>query len=407
LEEGRSAWAGVGQLGSLLEMGTAYWLAIQPQVQRELAVWDRMAREIPDDLLREQALAKLSGERLNSEAAALFAALAPRSERRRMVSLIVAYQVLYDYLDGVNECAGFDSLIDGLRLHTALADALLPERRCDDYYLNHPGIDDGGYMLTLCRHCRRLAGMIPAIGLATEVLECATDRCGQAQSHNHAGNAGNAGNTGDPAGLIDWSREQGPRCPGYEWWEIAAGGISCLNIHAVVACAADPGLDPCDVQMVEAAYFPSICSLSALLDSLADFHNDAESGNHSFVAHYCDGDHAAARMSAIFGEAQDRTSALPNSSRHKVVLAGIVAYYISSPSVWKGFPEAAAERLLECIGPLGASMYAVMRMRRRAYSRELAIPPGGKLSPVSAGPGAAGPARRATLAPRAGQASCR
>jgi tetraprenyl-beta-curcumene synthase len=400
LEEGRSAWAGVGQLGSLLGMGAAYWLAIQPQVQRELAVWDRLARGIPDDLLREQALAKLSGERLNPEAAALFAALAPRSGRRRMVSLIVAYQVLYDYLDGVNECAGFDSLCDGLRLHDALVDALLPDRGCDDYYLNHPGIDDGGYMLTLCRHCRRLAGMIPSIGLSTEVLEQAADRCGQAQSHNHADN------TGDRAGLIDWSREQAPRCPGYEWWEIAAGGISCLNIHAVIACAADPRLDLCEVEMVEAAYFPSICSLSALLDSLADFHIDAESGNHSFVAHYRDGDHAAERMSAIVGEAQERTTALPNSYRHKVVLAGIVAYYISSPSVWEGFPAAAAERLLERIGPLGSSMCAVMRLRRRAHSRALALPERGELRPVSAGPGAAEPVRRAALAPRAGQASC-
>jgi tetraprenyl-beta-curcumene synthase len=382
-------------------MGAAYWLGIQPQVQRELAVWDRLARAIPDDLLREQALAKLSGERLNPEAAALFAALAPRSERRRMVSLIVAYQVLYDYLDGVNECTGFDSLLDGLRLHTALVDALLPDRRCDDYYLNHPGIDDGGYMHTLCRHCRRLAGMIPSIRLSRAVLEQATERCGQAQSHNHADN------TGDRAGLIEWSREQVPRCPGYEWWEIAAGGISCLNIHAVVACAADRRLDARDVETVEAAYFPSICSLSALLDSLADFHIDAKSGNHSFVAHYRDGDHAAERMAAIVGEAQERTVALPNGSRHVVVLAGIVAYYISSPSVWSGFPAVAAERLLEAVGPLGSSMWTVMRLRRRAHSRALEPTVREGLSSVSEVQGVAEPARRAVLAPRAGQASCR
>jgi tetraprenyl-beta-curcumene synthase len=401
LEDGRSAWAGAGQLGSLLRMGAAYWLAVQPQVQRELAVWDRLARGIPDELLREQALAKLSGERLNPEAAALFAALAPRSERRRMVSLIVAYQVLYDYLDGVNECAGFDSLRDGLRLHTALVDALLPDRSCHDYYLNHPGLDDGGYMRTLCRHCRRLAGTIPSIGLAGNVLEEATERCGEAQSHNHAEGAG------DRAGLLGWSREQERRCLGYEWWEIAAGGISCLNIHAVVACASDRRLDRCDVEMVEAAYFPSICSLSALLDSLADFHVDAESGNHSFAAHYSDGDHAAERMAAILGEAQARTAALPNSSRHAVVLAGIVAYYISSPSVWEGFPAAAAERLMESVGPLGSSMCAVMRLRRRAHTRTLEPAARTVLNSVSAAPGVAEPARRAALAPQAGQASCR
>jgi tetraprenyl-beta-curcumene synthase len=401
LEEGRSAWTGAGQFGSLLGMGASYWLAIQPQVQRELAVWDRLARGIPDDLLRGQALAKLSGERLNPEAAALFAALAPRSQRRRMVSLIVAYQVLYDYLDGVNECAGFDSLLDGLSLHTALVDALLPDRRCHDYYLNHPGIDDGGYMLTLCRHCRRLNRMIPLIRRSADVLEKATERCGQAQSHNHADGSG------DRAGLIGWSREQEQRCPGYEWWEIAAGGISCLNIHAAVACASDRHLSSRDVEMVEAAYFPSICSLSALLDSLADFHVDAKSGNHSFVAHYRDDGHAAERMTAIVGEAQERTAALPNSSRHAVVLAGIVAYYISSPSVWEGFPAVAAQRLLECIGPLGYSMCAVMRLRRRAHSRAFEPAARDGVSSVSEAPSVVEPVRRAVLAPQAGQASCR
>jgi tetraprenyl-beta-curcumene synthase len=400
LEEGRSALAGTGQLGSLLRMGAAYWLGIQPQVQRELAVWDRLARRIPDELLREQALAKLSGERLNPEAAALFAALAPRPQRRRMVSLIVAYQVLYDYLDGVNECAGFDSLLGGLQLHTALADALLPDRACHDYYLNHPGLDDGGYVLTLCRHCRRFTGTIPLIGHSSRLLEAATERCGQAQSHNHAEGAADRG------GLIGWSRRQQLRCPGYEWWEIAAGGISCLNIHAVLACAADRRLDQRDVEMVEAAYFPSICSLSALLDSLADFCIDAESGNHSFVAHYRDGEHAAERMEAIVGEAQQRIEVLPNSQRHAVVLAGIVAYYLSSPSVWEGFPAAAAKRLLDCVGPLGSSMYVVMRLRRRAHARALEPSVRAELSSVSEAPAVAEPARRAVLAPRAGQASC-
>jgi tetraprenyl-beta-curcumene synthase len=255
--------------------------------------------------------------------------------------------------------------------------------------------------------------MIPSIGLSRAVLEQATERCGQAQSHNHAEN------TGDRARLIEWSREQVSRCPGYEWWEIAAGGISCLNIHAVVACAADRRLDSRDVEMVEAAYFPSICALSALLDSLADFHIDAKSGNHSFVAHYRDGDRAAERMAAIVGEAQQRTAVLPNSSRHVVVLAGIVAYYISSPSVWSGFPAAAAERLLEAVGPLGSSMWTVMRLRRRAHSRALEptkMPSTSLLretsareglSSVSEVQGVAEPARRAVLVPRAGQASCR
>jgi hypothetical protein len=74
-------------------VGLVYWLRIYPQVRRELAAWEHRAGRIPDPVLRNQARGKLTGERLNPEAAALFAVLAARAQRRRLVSLIVAYQV--------------------------------------------------------------------------------------------------------------------------------------------------------------------------------------------------------------------------------------------------------------------------------------------------------------------------
>ncbi len=105
---------------ALLSAGAVYWLAIYPQVRRELFVWEQHARMIPDPVLRAQALHKLTVERLNPEAAAFFAVLAPRQGRARVVRLILAYQLLYDYLDGVNELPGCTNLQTGLRLHCAL-----------------------------------------------------------------------------------------------------------------------------------------------------------------------------------------------------------------------------------------------------------------------------------------------
>ena len=327
--------------------------------------WDARAREIPDPLLRREALGKLSGERLNPEAAALFAMLAPSEQRARVVSLIVAYQVLYDYLDGVNEQPGFDELADGMQLHQALDDAVLLQRSPADYYLRHPGIDDGGYMRALVDWCRRVVADVPSIARAGAVIEQATERCGQAQSHNHATASGR-----DEA-LLSWCSRQSPRCGGYLWWETTAGGISCLNIHAALACAADPDAGAEEPSRVEAAYFPSICALSALLDSLADYHLDADSGNHSFVAHYADSQQATERLTAIAREARDRVAELRHGSRHAVILAGIVAYYLSSSSVRHGFPEPVARELLKEMGPLGASMCSVLKLRRRVHERAL------------------------------------
>lgn len=360
----RIVLARLGEARTLLAVGIAYWLFIHRQARRELRVWDELAGRIPDPLLREQALAKLSGERLNPEAAALFAVLAPRSQRRRVVSLIIAYQVLYDYLDGVNELPGFDDLADGLQLHTSLIEALLPDRPLSDPYLHHPDRDDGGYVRELCLACRRLAGELPLAEARGTILR-ATRRCGQAQSHNHATEG-----TGR-ARLAAWSRAQDGADRGYLWWELAAGGISCLNIHALIASAADCGGGDEYARLVDGAYFPSVCSLSALLDSLADYDLDAHTGNHSFVGHYRDAEQAAERLAAIVDEARSLGRSLRGRRRHAVIQAGIVAYYISSPSVWHGFTAPAAQRLRRSVGPLGACMYAVMSLRRRRHRRRL------------------------------------
>ncbi len=380
----RGACGSLPEAGTLLGVGAVYWLSIHRQVRRELRHWDERARAIPDPRLREQALAKLSGERLNPEAAALFAVLAPRRQRRPVVSLIVAYQLLYDYLDGINELPGLDGLDDGLRMHASLAEALLPGRALSDPYGGHPALDDGGYVHALCTACRRLAGELPSLAAASETIERAAGRCGEAQSHNHA--ALRRGR----ARLVAWSRDQGSARHGYLWWEMAAGGISCLNIHALIASAVDPRGGGEYAARVDEAYFPSVCAISALLDSLSDYHLDAHTGNHSFVAHYRDADQAASRLVAMVAEARRLGRSLHNRGRHAVILAGIVAYYISSPTVRHGFPAPAARRLRRSIGPVGACMYGAMRLRRRRHERELRRRGGGRLSRALAVRGWAG-----------------
>jgi tetraprenyl-beta-curcumene synthase len=394
------AWArALADVATLVRLSLAYWLAIQPQVRRELARWDRRARAIPDPVLRAQALAKLDAERLNPEAAALFAVLAPLRRRSRMVRLIVAYQVLYDYLDGVNEQPGYCELRVGLRLHQALSEALMPDGPLSDYYAETPGADDGGYLRELCEACRSVVAGLSRTACFEQTLRSATERCGEAQSHNHAAR-------GRRASLVHWSSMQAEAHPGYEWWELVAGGISCLNIHALLACMAVPGATAEHLARVDRAYFPSVCSISALLDSLSDYASDLESGNHSFVAHYRDAPAAARRLRAIAGEAASRTAALDAAARHQVILAGILAYYLSCPSVSDGFPAEAAQDLIACGGWLGPAMLAVLRARRRAQRAPSPQPVSRSASPgctrEAAAPGSASSSSVApTIAPTA------
>lgn len=364
---------------SLLHLGGVYWLGLQPHIQNELALWDRRARAIVDPRLRAQALSKLRRERLNPEAAGLFAGLAPRGKRRAVLRLIVAFQVLYDYLDGVNEQPDYDGLEAGLRLHRALVDALTPDAAVGDHYSGMPA-HDSGYVGALIGACRQALEAMPATAALIPIARAA-DRCGRAQSHNHAPGA-------QPLPIVAWAGTQTARHPGYFWWELAAGGISCLNIHAALATAADPRATAEEIRRVDAAYFPSICALSALLDSLADYHEDVVIGNHSFIAHYRDEEQVALRLQAITADACERIASLRAQRRHRIILAGIVAYYISAPAVWEGFPAPAAAALMRDSGQVGKAMCAVLRARRRVHRR--AQP----LSPVLAAPPQAARAKR-------------
>ena len=88
---------------ALVTAGVVYWLTIYPRARLEIRRWRRRAQRIPDLTLRAQALYKLTFERLNPEAAAFFAVLAPWRHRRALVRLMVDFQIAYDYLDAINE----------------------------------------------------------------------------------------------------------------------------------------------------------------------------------------------------------------------------------------------------------------------------------------------------------------
>lgn len=350
------------ELTTLVSLGVSYWLVIHPQVRRELAAWQQHAERIPDPVLREQALEKLTGERLNPEAAAFFAVLAPRRSRRKVVRLIVAYQLLYDYLDALNEMPGAGELRNGLQLHRALTDALLPDRPISDYYRFSPVHRDGGYLQRLASTCRRVMSELPSAYTITHVLINASERCGEAQSHNHAMV------TRGISSFVEWSSRQSFG-EGYLWWELAAGGISCLGIHALLALASDPHSTLSEAQELDRAYFPPVCAISALLDSLADYHRDAGTTNHSFIARYRNSEHAARRLAAIAQDGATRIRRLRHHRRHAIILAGITSFYLSSPSVQDGFPALPARTLSQRIGSIAVPMRAAMRTRRKLHIR--------------------------------------
>lgn len=295
-------------------------------------------------------------ERLNPEAAALFACLAAPRRRGRLIALLVTYQLVYDYLDAVNEDDGNTALGNGLQLHRALTDAVRPGRPPHDHYLHNSQQDDGAYTRDLAGGAAELVGTFAGAESIAPVLELATERCGQAQAHNHAA-------VTEQHDLRRWcARHAADR--DYLWWETAAAGISCLGIHALLALIAEPESTLAAATSVDNAYFPGLCAISALLDSLVDHHSDQGTPNHSFTAHYRNIDEASDRLIAITRQTIGRMSSLSRGPRHMFILTGVLAFYLSSPALHPKFSRPVAENLLGAAWPTARAMRAAMMLRR-------------------------------------------
>lgn len=344
-------------LADLLAIGLDYWSTIFPRARREIIQWNRRAVSIPDPVLRSHAVLKLTDERLNPEAAAIFSCLAARRRRRALIALIVSYQAVYDYLDAVNEHPGSTALVNGLMLHQALVDAVGPPAPLRDYYAHNPQTDDGGYATSHAAACAQVVGSLPAAALVRSAIQHSAKRCGEAQAHNHA-----PGRAGQEA-LRAWCADQ-QRTEGYLWWEIAAAGISCLGIHGLLALSADPRCELRIAREADSAYFPGLCAASALLDSLADHDSDKGSTNHSFVSHYASGDEAIARLTAIVHETTQHLARLPRRRRQTFILVGVVAYYVSARTLGPGSSLPIADGLTSGLGAAARVMRGAMRLRR-------------------------------------------
>ncbi len=319
--------------------------------------WKHYALTIPDLTLRRCALQKLTDEHLNPEAAAFFAILGPRRQRRKLVRLMVAYQIMYDYLDAINESADAAHLRNGLQLHRALKCAVGIPSDSVDYYQYHPQQDDGRYLATLMETCQQALNALPSIRTLTPLLTQAADRCGEAQSRNHATLA-----EGDRQ-LVRWTKTQ-RSAGGYLWWELVAAGISCLSLHALFAAASVPQMTLYEAEHINMTYFPSVCALSALLDSLIDYVHDQGTTNHSFAAHYDSSTIAAERFTVITDEASTRIRRLSQGRRHKVILVGIACFYLSASEATTDFADPVTKRVIGSLGHITRPVLAVMRAKR-------------------------------------------
>jgi len=335
---------------------TLYEAIIVPHARSEIRRWADLAETIPNPELRAVATTAVADDAGNAEAAAAFGALAPRRSRRAVVELLVAWQILIDYVDALGELDHADPLGHGLALGAALT-ATIAEPLERDQLARLAG-DDGGYLAALIDACRTRLDSFPAVEAVRAPAAAAATRCGAALAHTHA-----AAQAGDTARLEAWAQAATTSTP-YAWWEIAAGGNSNIGVLALLAVASDPASTAHDADAVAAAYWPHVCMLSTLLDSLVDYERDAHTGNFSFVGRYADRTHAERGIVAVSARSLDAVQQLRRSHTHAMIVCGVAAFY-GADAQPHSLAAQIAPKVLKALRPTATPIAAALRAQSR------------------------------------------
>jgi tetraprenyl-beta-curcumene synthase len=261
----------------------------------------------------------------NAEAVAVFATLVPRRRRAAVVRAIVALQVAIDLRDESEE-SGAEADTERLKR--------LEER------------------------WRREVERLPSYEAVRPRLKGAIERCVQGQLHTHRAAEG------DSAALRSWA-EGLPNSSGYRWWEAAAGASSSVTAHALIAAAASERTSDADADAIDAAYNPPIGALTVLLDDLVDLEADRAAGEHNYLGYYTDAEEAAERLAQIAAQAERASAHLPRRDRHRAILAGVAAHYLSDRRAGTAFAGTIRERILGALGPATRFLASFSRLRRR------------------------------------------
>jgi tetraprenyl-beta-curcumene synthase len=328
----------------------------QRAASREIEAWRRRARAIPDPLLRGEALDSIEHKRDQAYGAALFSVL-PRRRDARLVRLLVGYQTIWDYLDNVSErCLGREPG----ELHRALTDALDPGAGTSSYYTWAAGDPDGGYLRSLVASCQEICATLPGYPLVrARVLEGVARCAVQAANHEPLQER-------RELALKRWAATELQPDPALAWFESTAAASAYLP-HPLLALACDSKPDLAAVARTQGAYFPWVSLAIAMLDSYVDRAEDSRRCEHSYVGYYRDEALALARTCEIVHRAVREAAAL--GARHAVVVAAMIAMYLSKGPAREREMRVASRRLLRAGGSISQVLAPQLLVWRRIRER--------------------------------------
>jgi tetraprenyl-beta-curcumene synthase len=335
-----------------------YWVGLYPTIRDEIRFMKSRAAEIPDPALRRLALATQDSKWGNLEGAAAFATFVPEKHRAAIARLLVGLQSIYDYADTLTEQPSADRSANAIMLHSAMLAALQPDLQLADYYAHHTSGDDGGYLACLIRRCRGVIERLPTYPIVMEGALTNTQRIIDYQARI------NLDPEHDYRSFVRWATEETPNGTDLYWWETGAACGSSLAIFALLTAAASPTLTHGRAQAIEATYWPWADALHTLLDNFIDRAEDTATDQHNLLNHYASQQEMTERLRLLASETIRRARQI--GPHHRLILAGMVALYLSDEQAWITPARATTESILQATGALATPSMLLIRIRRLA-----------------------------------------
>lgn len=263
-----------------------------------------------------------------------------------------------DFLDSTNERGAGAGTANGCQLHCALVEAINPASAISDHYCHHPWQDDGGYLRALVEAGRGACAALPSYAdIRAPLIRAAT--LAQVQGLRHELDLPRR-----DAALKEWAE----RLPAHEqeldWFELAGAASAWLAVLALLALAAQSACPSRHGTDAYSVYFPWIALTATTLDSYADKLEDATTGSSSYIAHYPTCETAIRRICEVARRSTRETQALPHGHRHAVILASMIAMYLSRDSARVPELRASTRSIARAGGPLTRLLVPVLRAWR-------------------------------------------
>ncbi|GAK05326.1 LOW QUALITY PROTEIN: hypothetical protein JCM19037_3813 [Geomicrobium sp. JCM 19037] len=317
-----------------------------PEVHQQLESWKRLADEIPEQELRNQAVWTIDDKDFHCEGGSVLALLAG-GNKEAFIRFLCAYQTICDYLDTLCDKNDSQDPDDFRALHDALLDALTPGEPTKDYYRVRGGHDDGGYLHELVKECQQTLKTFPGYPAMKSAMKELAQYYVDFQVYKHVPEDEREGY------LIAFYEEHAEKYPELRWYEFACCAASTLALYCLAAYAAAKPRTEQEAEKLKKGYFPWMQGVHIMLDYFVDQEEDFEEEEMNFAAYYTSEDEMVERFHFLDEKASHYLTGLPDESFHRKIKQGLYAIYLSDGDVQNNLEmKHAAKRL---IGLGGAS----------------------------------------------------